>query len=393
MTQTMVLDNQNQYGIDAVWKAMKTQTIFFDKLLINRAFVLNNPDLVEIFRDHANNGFDRLMESGAIALLMVERGTDIPSFMEEWEAAKRANMWGLTDDENYVNWLDQFIEGIDNPVSYLTFDYSGASQNYLSLIKNYCETLHHLHKLSDLVLDDKNMLEYLVETKPSENITRSKLYDEFGIPQIEDEREYKLVKNGGTPEYKSKKLIKEIVDINYNFNIPSLNKLNFHYMETYTLGSKEEKLHDIPIIPFGVRCLVDLNKLSFNDIVNIRENCTETRNEYLESYENLQRRYDQKPLEDFGDALSNYLEDICKLFRNHENIGIHKAILRFDNKYFQCGKEIVLIHEYNIDTKQEEPEPLFRLLCNVGTPEEEHRNEEPTLKRLIYSTNDTGLRG
>ncbi len=154
MTQTMVLDNQYYPEEGEVREAIKMQAIFFDKLLINRAFILNNPDLVSIVKNYANNGFNRLMESGAIAIVMVERGTT-PSFIEEWKDAKSVEMWGLTDDERYINWLNQFIEGVNNPVPYLTFDYSIASQNYLSLIKNYWNTLSELKSLSNFEPDDK----------------------------------------------------------------------------------------------------------------------------------------------------------------------------------------------------------------------------------------------
>jgi len=192
MSQTMFLDNQIDYGKAAVIKSIKMQTLFFDKLLINRAYFLNNPDLVEIVKHQDEYGFGNLIESGVIAPVMVESQTS-PSFKKEWENAKKQNMLGLTDDEDYIKWLDQFIENVDKPLPYVTFDYPDASQNYKFLIKKYYYIICKTGEISKIEPEHNEKLENLIfEEESLEEYTRSKLYEKFNIP-LRGTKEYKLV--------------------------------------------------------------------------------------------------------------------------------------------------------------------------------------------------------
>lgn len=390
MSQTMSLDNQIDVGEDAIIKSMKIQTIFFDKLVVNRVYLLNNPDMASIVKNHAETGFDNLMESGAIAIAMVE-SKNPPSFEEEWESAKEREMSGLTSDEEYVNQLDKFIENLNEPVPYVTFNYSGASENYLSLIKDYYDRLKGLGETSKINSDNIRKLEDLVSGEvPSEDITRSKLYTNFGIP-LRDTDEYRLVKHD--PRYESTKVVKDILDINYNFNIPSLNKLFFEYGDTYLLpGSTEGKLPQIDLKP--VQCdinFIDIDELKFDDIVDIRESCEDERIGCLKSYERLQKKYGDNNLENLADELCIYLNSIYDLFKNR-NMRTHKSRFIFKCNDCKCGKATLRIHEYSIDDRRSET-VVFNMTCNVGTPEDKPMNNELPLKRLPYSTNDTGIRG
>lgn len=393
MSQTMFLDNQIDVGKNVIMKSIKTQTIFFDKLVVNRVYLLNNPDLSSIVEHRAKTGFDNLMESGAIAISMAE-SKNPPSFTEEWKNAKEQKMLGLTSSEQYVNQLDQFIETINEPVPYVTFNYSDASEKYLSLIKDYYGRLKELGEgeTSKIKPDDKRKLEYLVSGEvSSEDITRSKLYINFGIP-LRDTREYeRLYSLYRYPEYESTKVVKDILDINYNFNISSLNKLSFEYTGAYPLGTTEGKLPPIDLTPVKYDInFIDIDKLKFDDIVNIRENCEDERTGYLKFYERLQKNYNDNNLESLADELCIYLNSIYDLFKNR-NMRTHKSRFTFRCNDCKCGTATLRIHEYSIDDERDDT--IFSMICNVGTPEDKPMNAELPPKRLPYGTNDTGIRG
>ena len=396
MTQTMLLDNQRDYGIDTIMKSIKMQTIYFDKLLINRAFILNNQDLVAIVKNSAKNGFYKLLESGAIALVIVKHGTP-PSFIDEWKDAERVDMYGLNPDENYIKGLDQFIEGLNKPVQYLTFDYSGASQNYKSLIKNYYALLSNKDENSDIEPDDKKELEKLIfEEKSSGDFTRSKLYKKFGIPDRNNEKDKDEYKRVIEKVDKSKYILKEMFDINYNFNIPSLNKLNFEYVGTYPPRcNNNNKLYPIDELSEEREIyLIDINEINFSDIANIRGECEDQRIEYLISLEALKKRYNQEKLDNLADNFCRYLNSFSELFQkqsSHKKLKIHKSIFYFDYDYYQCGDEVFIIHELSFKSRNEEP--IFKIICNIGSAEDEPRIKRLKLNRLTQNTNDTGLRG
>jgi hypothetical protein len=391
MSQTMFLDNQIYVGESGIIKSVKIQTLFFDKLVVNRAYLLNNPDLSSIVEHRAKTGFDNLMESGAIAISMAE-SKNPPSFKEEWKNAKEQEMSGLTTSEQYVNQLDQFIENLNKPVPYVTFNYSGASENYLSLIKDDYNRLKKLGETSKIKSDDLRKLEYLVSGEiPSEDITRSKLYTNFGIP-LRGTDEYELVEHD--PRYESTKMVKEILDINYNFNIPHLNDLNLEYRATHKPGPTDGKLYEIN--PPPVMCdlnFIDINKLEFDDIVNIRENCKDERTRYLKSYETLQKNYGEKNLESLAYEFRTYLNSIYDLFKNRTSLTYQsRCTFHFNNKYYKYGEVILMTHEINIGNHRDD-EVVFNMTCNFGTPEDKHRTNKPAQERSSYNTNDTGIRG
>ena len=394
MSQTMFLDNQIDVGKGAVIRSIKIQTILFDKLVVNRAYLLNNPDLSSIVENRAETGFDNLMESGAIAIAMAE-SKNPPSFTEEWESAKEQRMLGLTSSEQYVNQLDQFIENLNEPIPYVTFNYSGASENYSSLIKDYYNRLEGVRETSKIKSDDIRKLEDLVSGEvSSEDITRSKLYTYFGIP-LRDTCEYdRLYSLDRYPEYESTKAVKDIFDINYNFNIPSLNKLFFEYGDAYPPGSTEGKLPQIDLKP--AQCdinFIDINDLKFDDIVDVRESCKDERTACLKSYERLQKNYDDTNLENLAGELCIYLNSIYDLFKNR-NMRTYKSRFTFKCSDCKCGNATLRIHEYSILRNIQRSETVvFNMTCNVGTSEDKPMNNELPLKRLSYSTNDTGIRG
>jgi len=104
----------------------------------------------------------------------------------------------------------------------------------------------------------------------------------------------------------------------------------------------------------------------------------------------------EKNKENLLHDLCEYLDSISNLFQNqnyHKNVGMHESRLYFDYDCYQCGRETFMVHELNIETKKENPKPLFKMICNIGTPEDEPRTKRLYLKKSTLSTNDTAIRG
>jgi len=400
MSQTMFLDNQLDYGIARVIKSIKVQTLFFDKLLINRAYFLNNPDLVSIVKNQDKCGFGNLIEGGAVAPVMVESRTS-PSFEKEWENGKKQNMLGLTDDEEYVKWLDRFIENMEEPVPYVTFDYTDASENYRFLIENYYSKVCDTSEISIIEAGHKKKLENLIFEKNSlEEYTRSKLYEEFDIP-LRGTAEYTLFCHDHKVDdiRKSKKIIKEILDINYNFNIPSLNKFNFESVGTLPPGCDAEK-NSSPIDEFSKKfnvTFIDVNKINFDDIIYIRNQCEDQRKLYLKSFEEMRKNY-EKGIEDLLYNLYEYFNSISNLFQNqkyHKNVEMHESRLYLDYDCRQSGRDTFMVQELKVETDkltENSPKYLFKMICDIGTPDDEPRTKITHLKKSTDNTNDTTIR-
>lgn len=398
MTQTMFLDNQIEHTCEEVQNSIKMQSLLFDKLLINRAFFLNNPDLVGIFKNKENNGFGNLIEIGAIAPVMIESQT-APSFTKEWEDSKNQNMAGLNTDKKYVEELDIFFENMTEPVSYVSFDYTEASENYRKLIKKYCNVLKDKGDFSNIEPDaEKRINDIILETNSNEQLTRTGLYNEFKIP-LRGEPEYESVLKGFGISGKSKNIIKKILDINYNFNIPDLNNFNFEYVNAHPPGCDDEKeLYEIDLLERNVDIkLVDFKELSFYDVVNIRNECGDERKHFLEAYELLKTTYKDKNLETLKHSFELYLSSISNLLTNknyNKKFLLHKSTITLECPHYKCGRKTFIVHELKINTNHiEQMETLFQMVLNVGIPEDETRKTESNLPEYTRNTNDTGVRG
>lgn len=398
MTQTMFLDNQIAYGFEAVQNSIKMQSLLFDKLLINRAYFLNNLDLVDIFKNKENNGFGNLIENGAIAPVMVE-GQTAPSFTIEWEKGNNQSMAGLTTDKKYVEELDLFFENMAEPASYVSFDYTNTSKNYRKLLKNYCNVLKDKGDFSNIDDDAKKMINDIV-LDSNEQLTRSMLYNEFEIP-LRGQPEYESVYKKEGKTGLSKNIIKNMFDVNYNFNIPDLNNFNFEYVNSHPPGCDDEKeLYDIDpqLREIDIK-LVDFKdkNLNFYDIVNIRTKCDPQRNEFLKAYESLKTTYNYKNIDAVKDSLIEYMCSISNLLTNenyNKKFSSHKSIISLKGSHYKCGRKTFVVHELKINTdRKEQYEPLFQMVLNVGIPEGEKRKTESDFPKNPSSTNDTGNRG
>ena len=396
MTQTMFLDNQIKYTPEAVQNSIKMQSLLFDKLLINRAYFLNNPDLVEIFKNKENNGFGNLIEKGAIAPVMVE-GQTAPSFTKEWENSKNQNMAGLNTDTKYVEELDLFFENMTEPASYVSFDYTKASENYRKLIKNYCNLLTRKGDFSNIEDDAQKRINDII-LDSNEQLTRSWLYNEFEIPLL-GQPEYKFVQEKIGKTGLSKNVIKSMFDVNYNFNIPDLNNFNFEYVNAYPPGCDDQKeLYDIEPFEKSIDVkLVDFRELSFYDVVNIRTTCDAERKDFLEAYESLKTTYNDNNIKMVAYSLKEYMCSISNLL-THENhtkkFSSHKTRISLDCTHYKCGLKTFVVHKLKMNTDRKEPyEPLYQMILNVGIPEDETRKTESNLLKNPSNTNDTGIRG
>jgi len=398
MTQTMFLDNQIAYGCEAVQNSMKMQSLFFDKLLINRAYFLNNIDLVAIFKNKEYNGFGNLIENGAIAPVMVE-GQTAPSFTKEWENSNNQNMAGLNTDKKYAEELDLFFENMTEPASYVSFDYTKASKNYKKLIIKYYNTYNSdiLSKVEPEAM--KKLKDLLFETNSYEKFTRSILYTEFDIPlRGDDEYEHVWLKPVNKSEI-SKNVIKEMLDVNYNFNIPHLNNFNFEYINTLPPGCNDEKtlypIDDLSRMRFEID-LIDFKELSFYDVVNIRKECSDQHKDFINSYEYLKIKYTEENLEKLMLNFREYLNSISNLLRNQKNnkkLGLNRYVIQLKCLLYKCGSRTLISHEIKADKVDGDWEPLFNMVLNIGPSEDESRKTESYLNAKTQNTNDTGIRG
>ena len=398
MTQTMFLDNQLAYGCEAVQNSIKMQSLLFDKLLINRAYFLNNPDLIDIIKNKDNNGFGDLIENGAIAPVMVE-GQTAPSFTKEWENGKNQNMAGLNTDKKYVEDLDLFFENMTE-ASYVSFDYTKASKNYKELIIKYYNTLKKNNILSKVEPEAKKKLnDLLFETNSAENFTRSILYTEFDIPLI-GEYEYNHVwRNPVDKSEISKNIIKEMLDVNYNFNIPDLNNFNFEYINTLPPGCNDEKtlypIDDSSLKPFEID-LIDFKDLSFYDVSDIRKECSDQHNDFIRSYEHLKIKYTEENIEKLMLNFREYLDSISNLLRNQKNnkkLGLNRSFIELECTLYKYGSITLISHELQVDKVNGNWKPLFNMVLNIGPSEDESRKTESYLNAKTQNTNDTGIRG
>jgi len=395
MTQTMFLDNQITYDFEAVQNSIKMQSLLFDKLLINRAYLLNNPDLVEIFKNKENNGFGNLIEKGAIAPVMVE-GQTAPSFIKEWEMGKNQNMVGLTTDKKYVKDLDLFFENMAEPI-YVSFDYTKASENYRKLILKYCNVLTGKGDFSNIEEYAKKRIDDVI-LDSNEQLTRSGLYTEFGIP-LRGEPEYESIREQIGISGKSKNIIKNMFDVNYNFNIPDLNNFNFEYVNTYPPGCDDEKeLFDIEPLERTIDIkLVDFKELSFYDVANIRTACDAERKDFLEAYELLKTTYNDNNIDKVKHSFEEYICGISNLLTNenyNKKFSSHRSWISLDCSHYKCGRKTFIVHELKIKTNRKERyEHLFQMVLNIGIPEDETIKTESNLPKNSWNTNDTGNRG
>lgn len=394
MTQTMFLDNQIEYGFEAVQNSIKMQSLLFDKLLINRAYFLNNPDLVKIFKNRENNGFGNLIEKGAVAPVMAE-GKTAPSFITEWENSKNENMVGLNTDKKYVEELDLFFENMAEPASYVSFDYTNASKNYRKLIKKYCNVLTRKGDFSNIEDDAQKRINDII-LDSNEQLTRSWLYNEFEIPS-RGQPEYKSIQEKKGKTGLSKNIIKGMFDVNYNFNIPDLNNFNFEYVNAYPPGCDDEKeLIDIDPLEKSINVkLVDFKDLTFYDVVNIRTTCDAEHKDFLGAYESLKTKYNNNNIEMMAHSLKEYICSISNLLTNekyNKKFSTHKSWISLDCSHYKCGRKTFVVHELKVNTDlKERYEPLFQMVLNVGIPEDETRKTESNLNP--WNTNDTGNRG
>jgi len=395
MTQTMFLDNQIKYTPEVVQNSIKMQSLLFDKLLINRAYFLNNPDLIDIFKKKENNGFGNLIENGAIAPVMVE-GQTAPSFTKEWEDANNQNMTGLKTDKKYVEELDLFFENMAEPASYVSFDYTNASENYRKLIKNYCNRLKEKGDFSNIEDDAQKRIDDII-LDSNEQLTRSRLYNEFKIP-LREELEYEYVRAEVGKLEKSKNIIKNMLDVNYNFNIPDLNNFNFEYTNTHPPGCDDEKeLHIIDSLDRDIEIkIIDFKELDFFDVVNIRNKCADEHAHFLKAYESLKNTYKENNLETLAHNFEEYVNSISNLLTNTnytKKFSLHESKISLECPHYKCGRKTFIAHELKINTNRtEQLEPLFQMVLNVGIPEDETRKTESKSKNS-WNTNDTGIRG
>ena len=396
MTQTMLLDNQIKCTHEAVHNSITMQSLLFDKLLINRAYFLNNPDLVEIFKNKENNGFGNLIENGAIAPVMVE-GQTAPSFTKEWENANNQNMAGITTDKKHVEELDLFFENMAEPASYVSFDYTNASENYRKLIKNYCNVLKRKGDFSNIKEDAQKRINDII-LDSNEQLTRTWLYNEFEIPLL-GQPEYESVQKKTGKTGLSKNVIKGMFDVNYNFNIPDLNNFNFEYVNAYPPGCDDEKeLYDIDPLPRDIDMkLVDFNDKNFNfyDVVNIRTECCTEREDFLKAYESLKNTYNDKNIDAVKYSLKEYMSSISNLLTNekyNKKFSSHQASIYLEGAHYKCGRKTFVVHELKINTDlKKRYETLFQMVLNVGIPEDKTRKTESDLPK--WNANDAGNRG
>lgn len=394
MIQTMLLDNQADHSIDFIEGALKTHSLFFDKILINRAFILNNYELIHILNNRQKNGFLDLIKSSAIAFVMDDKLSNV-SFTESLENSK--NEMDIIANKSFTEKLDQDIEMSGFDVPYVTFDYSETSKSYIDLISTYYEGLQRKQSkiLSSISTTDKETLEDLINAPDKYTIKRQKFYDTyFDIPlrpNRDSQEEYSEYKK----KIKTKKGIKQIVDVPYHANIPIQNKICFDYPEgTDPIIFPDKKYPNIPPIhdpPKKIKSIFfDIRRLNFKEVSNILadDSLFDYRNNYLDSLQKLKVEYNSGSLEEYIDYLNQYLLKIYGKFKDiYKGIWFKDVELDFQINSLSTKETqmtVGILMEKVVCDKQ----VIFQMILNRGLVEDESRNTQMPAKNRY--THDLG---
>ncbi|NQE44386.1 hypothetical protein C5S31_00005 [ANME-1 cluster archaeon GoMg2] len=395
MSQTMLLDNQADYRIDAIEGALKTHSILFDKVLINRAFVLNNYELIQILNNRQKNGFLDLIKSDAIAFVMDDKLSNV-SFTESLEKSK--NEMDIIANNSFTEKLDHDIEKSGFAVPYVTFDYSETSKRYIDLISIYYEMLKAKQSniLDSISTTDKETLEDLINAPEKYTIKRQKFYDTYFDIPLRPNRDSQEEYNEYLKKIKTKKGIKQIVDVPYNANIPIQNTICFDYpagIEPIIFADK--KYHKIPPIDDPTKkkksIFFDIRRLNFKDASNILEEDSlfDYRKNYLDSIKKLKEEYNSGSLEEFIDSFDQYLRNIYEKFKDkYKGIWFKDVELDFRINPFSTKEtrmEVGILMEKVIWGK----EVIFQMILNRGLVEDESLNTQMPIKDILL--HDSGL--
>ena len=394
MSQTMLLDNQSSYSHNEIIGSLKRQIFFFDKILVNRAYILNNYEMIKILKNRDKNGFLNVLQSGSLAFIMEGKLPNI-SITKSLEKAQKDNMAGLVADKCFTESLDEDIEKLGSSIPYVTFDYSETTKNYLSLIKKYYEMLKSDEDslIGNISGHDKEKLKDLRNLKNTDitDITRTKLYSNewFDIPlrPSPDTINYDTYKSN----LREKKSIKQILDVAYNVNIPNQHKLNFEYpkgIKPLIFGEKKGLKHT----PHNIENskFPEIKLLKFEDIIEIitEESLMNVRKVYLDSLKKLKKSYNEDSIREFIDCLNEYLKKIYEKFNKNKqwyDVNLSCLIIPYSNN--ECTIEVDIL---TIDNDEWKQFSLFQMLLNKGITEQKVKipKQKLFLKNGIY---DSGL--
>lgn len=357
---SMNFDNQIILGKE-LYEKIKVNSVFFKSIIIPRDHFMNNLDLVNINR-LTNKGFIDLLKTKAITVAFLPDETRL-TFHKIWEKRNQEGWYDAIKDVEYLHEIDD-VENEIGGFDYVTVDNTERKKWTGKLIAQYFKQLQELDDTRDLTKDDFDKLEdFANNVKP---ISRSQAYsDTFQIPGT-GTRNFFLMD-------KSKKKVKECVDISHGFSLAKQFKSNFEYIDKswpFLLSESEKSSIDLEFKKKIVR-YPNFKNLGLEDIAYIRSNrkFEESRESCHELINKIKISWDEITLEELLQCLADYLAKLSEDPRINSSTNIIEGVLSIQSKKYNvrtiglniCSANIVPKSTISYDLLT----PLWQLIFDV----------------------------
>jgi hypothetical protein len=130
--QCMALDNQISAHPVVLVRILKRYSVFFETIVLNRMFVLNDPDLQAVFRARDRNGVMDLVRAGAVTFIKGDQ-----ALLADWDGAwARARSTGVEpagfrlSDRDFVARLSDELEGQELPARFVRFSFDDTAPRF-----------------------------------------------------------------------------------------------------------------------------------------------------------------------------------------------------------------------------------------------------------------------
>src|SRR4051812_19898158 len=123
--QCMAFDDQIQVDPRLLATVIRTYSVFFESIVLNRAFMFNDRDLRSLFANGRQNGLFEVMSAGGVSIIKGSR-----SLSDDWADMRERAPRTTTGDAEYIHRLSEALDGDDVAARQVWFELEEAAQSF-----------------------------------------------------------------------------------------------------------------------------------------------------------------------------------------------------------------------------------------------------------------------